>query len=135
MEIQLDRRTVRQIRLAAQEAIEEGDNETLREEILEAFSEDQVEELERHLDTGDLYDFLGDILEEWSGDEADELLELLEAQLAENGVELKFEAGAHVADADEDSEEAATEDAEDADDEDDEDDEEFEDEEGDFGED
>jgi hypothetical protein len=43
MEIYLDRRGTRQIRLAAQEAIDEGDTESLREEILEAFTEDQVE--------------------------------------------------------------------------------------------
>ena len=43
MEIYLDRRAIRQIRLAAQETIEEGDTESLREEVLEAFSEEQVE--------------------------------------------------------------------------------------------
>mgnify|MGYP000968262955 CR=1 FL=1 len=54
MEIVLDKRAVRQIRLSAQDAIEEGDTETLREDILEAFTEEQVEEIERagllHLD-------------------------------------------------------------------------------------
>jgi len=40
MEIYLDRRAIRQIRLAAQESIEEGDTESLREEVLEAFSEE-----------------------------------------------------------------------------------------------
>ena len=46
MEIYLDKRAVRQIRLSSQDAIEEGDIETLREDILEAFTEDQVEEIE-----------------------------------------------------------------------------------------
>ena len=50
MEIFLDKRAVRQIRLSAQDAIEEGDTETLREDILEAFTEEQVEEIERRLD-------------------------------------------------------------------------------------
>ncbi|MDF2692053.1 MAG: Phage protein, partial [Labilithrix sp.] len=40
MEIVLDKRAVRQIRLSAQDAIEEGDTETLREDILEAFTEE-----------------------------------------------------------------------------------------------
>jgi hypothetical protein len=57
MEIYLDRRAIRQIRLAAQETIEEGDTESLREEVLEAFSEEQVEEIERRLDTGDFFEF------------------------------------------------------------------------------
>ena len=53
MEIYLDRRAIRQIRLAAQETIEEGDTESLREEVLEAFSEEQVEEIERRLSEDD----------------------------------------------------------------------------------
>ena len=91
MEIFLDKRAVRQIRLSAQDAIEEGDTETLREDILEAFTEEQVEEIERRLDTGDFFEFLTDLLDEWSGDDADELLELIDTQLGDVGVDLKFE--------------------------------------------
>jgi hypothetical protein len=91
MEIFLDKRAVRQIRLSAQDAIEEGDTETLREDILEAFSEEQVEEIERRLDSGDFFEFLTDLLDEWSGDDVDELLELLDTQLGDVGVDLKFE--------------------------------------------
>src|SRR5579863_6795749 len=91
MEIYLDKRAVRQIRLSAQDAIEEGDIETLREDILEAFTEEQVEEIERRLDTGDFFEFLTDLLDEWSGDDTDELLELLDTQLGDVGVDLKFE--------------------------------------------
>jgi hypothetical protein len=89
MEIYLDRRAIRQIRLAAQEAIEEDDTESLREDIMEAFTEEQVEEIERRLDNGDLYEFLTDVLDEWGGDDVDELLELLETQLGEVGIDLK----------------------------------------------
>ena len=91
MEILLDKRAVRQIRLSAQDAIEEGDTETLREDILEAFTEEQVEEIERRLDNGDFFEFLTDLLDEWSGDDADELLELLDTQLGDVGIDLKFE--------------------------------------------
>ena len=90
-EIYLDKRAVKQIRLSAQDAIEEGDIETLREDILEAFTEEQVEEIERRLDNGDFFEFLTDLLDEWSGDDADELLELLDTQLGDVGVDLKFE--------------------------------------------
>src|SRR5205823_13091181 len=92
MEVFLDKRAVRQIRLSAQDAIEEGDTESLREDILEAFTEDQVEEIERRLDNGDFFEFLTDCLMEWGGDDADELFELLETQLGEVGIDLKFEA-------------------------------------------
>src|SRR5688572_32063301 len=91
MEIYLDRRAVRQIRLAAQETIDEGDTDSLREEVLECFTEDQVEEIERRLDTADFFEFLTDILDEWGGDDVDELFELLETQLAEAGIDLKTE--------------------------------------------
>ena len=94
MEIYLDRRAIRQIRLAAQESIEQGDTDSLREEVLEAFSEEQVEEIERRLDSGDFFEFLTDVLDEWGGDDADELLELIETQLAEAGIDVKTDARA-----------------------------------------
>lgn len=91
MEIYLDRRAVRQIRVSAQEAIDEGDTEGAREEILEAFTEDQVEEIERRLDHGDMFEFVTDVLDEWSGEDVDELFELLETQLGEVGLDLKVD--------------------------------------------
>ncbi len=91
MEIYLDRRAVRQIRSSAQEAIDEGDTESSREEILESFTEDQIEEIERRLDHGDMFEFITDVLDEWSGEDVDELFEILESQLGDIGVELKFD--------------------------------------------
>ena len=131
MEIYLDKRAVRQIRISAQDAIEEGDIETLREDILEAFTEEQVEEIERRLDNGDFFEFLTDLLDEWSGDDADELVDLLDTQLGEVGVDLKFEKRAAPAEGEEEPEEATDfeDDDLDEDDEDDEDDEEEEEEE------
>ena len=135
MEILLDKRAVRQIRLSAQDAIEEGDTETLREDILEAFTEEQVEEIERRLDNGDFFEFLTDLLDEWSGDDADELFELLDTQLGDVGVDLKFEKRA-AADPTEEEEDAEARDFEedleedvDADEDEDEDEEEEEEEE------
>jgi hypothetical protein len=117
MEIYLDRRAIRQIRLAAQEAIEEDDTESLREDVMEAFTEEQVEEIERRLDNGDLYEFLTDVLDEWGGEDVDELLELLETQLGEVGIDLKTDTkNEEGEEADEETAEAG--DAEDVDDED-----------------
>jgi hypothetical protein len=124
MEIHLDKRAVKLIRLSAQDAIEEGDTEALREDILEAFSEDQIEEIERRLDNGDFFEFLTDMLDEWTIDDVDELFELLETQLGDVGVDLKYEVkGSAAADEDEDD------DFDDDDDDDDDDDEEEEEEE------
>lgn len=105
MEVYLGTRASRQIRLAAEEAIEEGDTETLREEILESFTEEQVEEIERRLETGDFYEFLSGILDEWDGDDVEELFELLETQLAESGIDLKAETDGPTEAADADDEE------------------------------
>ena len=91
MEIHLDKRALKHIRLSAADAVEEGDTEALREDILEAFSDEQVEEIERRLDNSDFFEFLTEILDEWSGDDVDELLELLETQLGDLGIDLKFE--------------------------------------------
>ncbi len=91
--------------MSAQDAIEEGDIETLREDILEAFSEEQVEEIERRLDNGDFFEFLTDLLDEWSGDDADELLELIDTQLGDVGVDVKFEKRGAAAEAEGEEEE------------------------------
>jgi len=45
---------------------------------------------ERRLDNGDFFEFLSDVLDEWGGDDADELFELLETQLGDIGVDLKY---------------------------------------------
>ena len=90
MEIFLDKRAVKQIRQSATDAIDDGDTETLREDVMDAFSEEQIEEIERRIDSGDMYDFISDALEEWDGDDVDELFELLETHLSDLGVELKY---------------------------------------------
>jgi hypothetical protein len=118
MDIYLDRRAVRHIRLSAQEAIEEGDTESLREDIPEAFSEEQVEEIERHLDNGDFFEFLTDVLDEWGGDDVDELMELLETQLSEVGIDLKTDAKSEDDDDEDDEPDEDDEDDEDEDEED-----------------
>ncbi|MRG97697.1 hypothetical protein [Polyangium spumosum] len=120
MEIHLDKRAVKQIRLSAADAIDEGDTEALREDVLEAFSEEQVEEIERRLDSGDFFEFLTDVLDEWSGDDVDELFELLETQLGEMGIDLKYEQR------EEEDEEEVDDDLDDDDDDLDDDDEELE---------
>jgi hypothetical protein len=116
MEIFLDKRAVKQIRQSAADAVDDGDTETLREDVMDAFNEEQIEEIERRIDTGDMYDFISDAIEEWDADDVDELFELLEAHLAEVGIELKYKNPEA-----EDEEEAEAEEEFEADDEDDDD--------------
>jgi hypothetical protein len=69
---------------------------------------------------------LADVLDEWSGDDVDELFELLETQLGEVGIDLKTDAKATPGDeeSDSDSDDAEPEEDEDEDEDDDEDEEE-----------
>jgi hypothetical protein len=112
MEIVLDKRALRQIRQSASDAMEEGDSETLREDILDAFTDEQVEEIERRIDT-DYYDFLGEMLDEWGGEEIDELFDLLESHLADVGIELKFEGAEDAEDAEDEDEAGVVDDDDD----------------------
>ncbi len=121
MEIYLDKRAIKQIKLAAQDAIDEGDTDPLREEVIDAFSDEQIEEIERRVDSIDFNDFVSEIIDEWGGDEIDELFEILEGHLADAGIEVKY-ASRNV---DDDDEEEEDDDDLDDDDDDDEAEEEF----------
>ena len=113
MEIFLDKRSVKLIRQSAADAVEDGDTETLREDILAVFNDEQVEEIERRIEGDDLFDFLGDVLDEWDGEEVDELFEILESHLSEVGIELAY--GAPSVDEEDEEDEEDTEEAEDDD--------------------
>ncbi len=92
MEIFLNKRAMRQLRLSVADAIEDGEIDALREDMVSVFSDDDVEEIERRIDSGDFYEFISEILDEWSGEDLDELMELLETQLADADVDLKYSA-------------------------------------------
>ncbi|MEM6955073.1 MAG: hypothetical protein AAF411_15465 [Myxococcota bacterium] len=90
MEIFLDKRSVRQIRLSASDAIEDGDFDTLREDLIELFNDEETEEIERRTDSGDIHSFVSEILDEWDGEDVEELFELLEGQLSDADIDLKY---------------------------------------------
>ncbi len=92
MEIYFDKRSVRQIRISAADAIEEGDTLTLREDLREAFTEDEIDEIERRIDSGDINDLFNEVFEEWDAEDIEELFELLEGLLADADVDLKYQA-------------------------------------------
>lgn len=115
MDIFLDKRAVKQIRVSAQDAIDEGDMESLREDLVEAFSDEQIEEIERRVDSVDFNDFVSEILDEWSGDEIDELFELIEGHMAEAGIEIKYATASGADDDDDDDEPEDDDDDEDED--------------------
>ncbi|MEM7435038.1 MAG: hypothetical protein AAF436_07790 [Myxococcota bacterium] len=105
MEIFLSKRVMRQVRLSVADAIEDGEVDSLRDDLVGVFSDDDIEEIERRIDSGDFYDFISEILDEWSGEDLDELLELLEAQLSDADVDLKYSTPENDDDEDDDEEE------------------------------
>jgi len=90
MEIFLNKRAMQRVRLSVADAIEDGEIDALREDLVSVFSDDDIEEIERRIDSGDFYDFISEILDEWSGEDLDELMELIETQLADADVDLKY---------------------------------------------
>ncbi|MGB5545039.1 MAG: hypothetical protein WBM74_00585 [Polyangiales bacterium] len=121
MEIFLNKRAMRQVRLSVADAIEDGELDALREDLVSVFTDDDIEEIERRIDSGDFYDFISEILDEWSGEDLDELMELLETQLSDADVDLKYTAPEDD-DSEEEVEEADTEEEHIVDDDDDDDD-------------
>ena len=109
MEIFLNKRAMQRVRLSVADAIEDGEIDALREDLVSVFSDDDIEEIERRIDSGDFYDFISEILDEWSGEDFDELIELLETQLADADVDLKYTA---LADDDSDDDEEDEEETE-----------------------
>ncbi len=85
---------------------------------MDAFKDDDIEEIERRIDTGEFYEFISDVLDEWAGDEVEELFELLEQALSDVGVEIKYSDPEFDDDEEEeeDAEEEAEEEADDIDD-------------------
>jgi hypothetical protein len=123
VEIFLNKRAMQRVRLSVADAVDDGEIDALREDLVSVFSDDDIEEIERRIDSGDFYDFVSEILDEWSGEDLDELMELLETQLADAGVDLKFAAlekddstDSNSADEDEDTEEELVVDDSDEDD-------------------
>jgi len=88
--------------------------DTLREDIMEAFRDDDIEEIERRIDSGEFYEFVSDVLDEWAGDEVDDLFEILEQALTDVGIEIKY-TDPELEDEDEEEDEEEDEDEDDID--------------------
>ena len=114
MKIFFEKRSVRDLRQAIEDARQESDSTSLRDDLVDMFSDEQVEEIERRLDTDDFLDFLDQIIEEWSEEDSGVMLDLMTERLGEIGVTLTIE--------DEDDDDSADEDIDDEPYEDDDDD-------------
>jgi trans-2-enoyl-CoA reductase len=88
MEIYLNKRAVRQIRQSALDAIEDGDTDALREDIVNSFGDEEIDEIEKVLGSGDIQELIEEIVNAWNLEDVDELMELLEEAFTETGTDL-----------------------------------------------
>ena len=96
MDVYLDRNAMQQLVQSIEDctgAPGEEDLQTLRDDIVELFPAELIEQLEMRIDTGDFHDFVALLLEEWSQEDYEELLELMEVQLAEADVDFDYHRG------------------------------------------
>ena len=76
---------------AISDSIDSGQYGSLADDIRDCFTEEQVEQVEEMLDSGDFDEIIDNVLSDWSGDSMDELLEELKELLAESNIELSFD--------------------------------------------
>jgi hypothetical protein len=76
---------------AISDSIDSGQYGSLADDIRDCFTEEQVEQVEEMLDSGDFDEIIDNVLSDWSGDSMDELLEELKELLAESSIELSFD--------------------------------------------
>ena len=91
LEIYVDPRRTANFKQAVIEAIEDGEYESLSDDIRDCFSDDQVEEIEGVLETGDIEETIDEIISEWNGDSLDDLLDGMYTAFADSSIELHFE--------------------------------------------
>jgi len=87
-EIKLGQRQTKALVGSANQAIEEGDLDLLGEDILSIFSDEQVVEIESRLDGGSLEDLVEEIINEWTGDDLQEFIEIVEDKFAAIEIEI-----------------------------------------------
>ncbi len=90
-EIFIDTRRTVNIKLAIAAAIENGEYESLASDIRDCFTDEQIEEIEGLIESGDLEEAIDDILAEWNGDTIGELLESMDRFFSDSSIELRFD--------------------------------------------
>ena len=90
LEIYIEPRRTVNLKQAVVEAIESGEYESLATDIRDCFTEDQVEQIEEMLETGDISEAIDEVVTEWNAEDVDDLFEAIESYFADVNVELQF---------------------------------------------
>jgi hypothetical protein len=106
LEIIIEPRRTFNLRQAIADAVENGDYDGLCDDIRDCFSDDQVDQVEEVLESGDIAEAIDEIVSEWNAEDVDDLIDTMETYFAESSIELQFLLDADFdEDAPEDSEE------------------------------
>lgn len=76
---------------AITDSIENGQYGSLADDIRDCFTEEQIDQIEEVLESGDFDEAIDNVLSDWSGDSLGELLEELKEVLAESTIDLSFD--------------------------------------------
>ncbi|MDJ0764461.1 MAG: hypothetical protein QNJ97_15905 [Myxococcota bacterium] len=90
LQIIVEARRTFNLRQAVIAAVEGGDYDSLYDDILDCFTDDQVEQMEEFLDSGDVGEAIDEIVTEWNAEDVDELFESIESYFADSNIEIQF---------------------------------------------
>jgi hypothetical protein len=91
MEIDLNPNDLDKIERAAEEVRDDPESKALVRTFLSCLTLEEVEEIERLLEDGDIEVYLDDMVAEWDGQDTDVLLSLFESRLADIDVAVQYE--------------------------------------------
>ena len=90
LEIVVDPRRTYNLKQAVLMSIENGDYDSLYDDIRDCFTDEQIAQMEELLETGDIEEAIDEIVQEWNAEDADDLFESIEGFFADADIEVQF---------------------------------------------
>lgn len=90
LEIIVEPRQSYSLKQAVIEAVKTGDYNSLYDDIRDCFTDEQIEEMEDLLESGDIGETIDEIIAEWNGEDVDELFDSIESYFSEASIEIHF---------------------------------------------
>jgi len=90
LEVFIDTKRSFNLKQAVIEAIENGEYESLRDDIRDCFTVDQVDDIEALLESDNIDEVIEEIIEEWLGDDYEDLQEAIRSFFAESTIDVQF---------------------------------------------
>ena len=90
LEIVVEPRRTFNLRQAVLTSIESGDYDSLYDDIRDCFTDEQVDQIEDVLESGDIGEAIDEIVTEWNAEDVDDLMESIETYFADSNIEIQF---------------------------------------------